>query len=66
MKLREFLNTNQQTLEGVYIYFEDLQWENDEPEYTARDMKEISNADLNAFVDAWYMDANFWVHVLLS
>lgn len=68
MKFRELLNTNQNELEWIYVYFDEDQWENEVPEYTTKDIRTVPNidSDLNMYVDAWFVDANFCLHVLLS
>lgn len=66
MKFREFLNTCQNDTTSINIYFDDDDWEDTRPEFTFTDMREIDNTTLNKFVDAWYVDANFRLHVLLS
>lgn len=66
MKFREFLNTCQNDLTSINVYFEDEDWEDMRPESTFADMREMDNTTLGKFVDAWYVDANFSLHVLLS
>lgn len=67
MKLREFINTNQNDLEEIYIYFDEDQWDNDMPEIAVRDIRDIPNVDyvLELTVDAWFVDTNFNLHVLV-
>jgi len=59
MKLREFLNTCQNDIEEYDLYFEDVEWGNWEPAEVFYSMRDIR-------VDAWIVDANFHLHVLLS
>ena len=66
MKFREFLNTCQNDLTSINVYFDDDDWEDMRPESTFSDMREIDNTTLGKFVDAWFVDANFSLHVLLS
>ena len=67
MKFRELLNTNQNDLEKIYIYFDEDQWDNAMPEIAVRDIRDIPNADyiLKLTVDAWFVDTNFNLHVLV-
>ena len=65
MKFREFLNTceNDGT---IHVYLDDLAWDDGDPSYSTRDMRAIPRDDLARHVDAWYVDANFGIHALLS
>lgn len=67
MKLREFINTNQNDLEEIYIYFDEDQWDSAMPEIAVRDIRDIPNVDyiLKLTVDAWFVDTNFNLHVLV-
>lgn len=66
MKLRELLNTNQNDLEQIYIYFDEDQWENETPEVVYGAVNRIDKGELNSYVDAWFVDANFNIHVLIG
>lgn len=67
MKFRELWNTNQNDLEQIYIYLDEDQWENEAPEeMLAADMRGVSDGYLRMYVDAWFIDVNFVLHVLLS
>lgn len=67
MKLREFLNTCQNDIEEYDLYFEDVEWDNWEPAEVFFAVRDIRNALLDrTVVDAWVVDANFHLHVLLS
>ena len=66
MKLKEFLNTNQNDWVHIYIYYDLDDYENETPEETYRDMRDIDKVKLGWYIDAWYMDVNFNLHVLLS
>ncbi len=65
MTLREFLNTNQNDWTGVYVYLSDDQWDSWEPESQYTDMRDIPDILLRSTIDAWEMDANFVIHVLM-
>ena len=66
MKLRELLNTCQTEFQNFFICYEDIEWENDDYPTFATSMGELSNADLNGIVDAWAIDSNFNIYVLLT
>lgn len=66
MKLREFLNTCQNEWTSVNVYYDEEDMADGYPEYTFEDMRQVDNTTLNKYVDCWYMDVNFSLHVLLS
>ena len=68
MKLREFLNTCTNDLERYCIYFDQENWDELTPDIEAFDMRDLSNAivSTNRVVDAWFIDANWSLHVLVS
>lgn len=66
MKFRELLNANQNELDYIYVYYTDDQWEEEVPEYMAKDANNVQPRDLKSYVDAWFVDANFCLHVLLA
>ena len=66
MKLREFLNTCQNEWTSVNVYYDEDDMGDGYPEYTFEDMRQVDDTTLNKYVDAWYMDVNFSLHVLLS
>ena len=66
MKFREFMNTCQNDLGVINIYFGDVNWDEMIPEFTFNDMGQVDDDYLDKYVDAWYVDANFSLHVLLS
>lgn len=65
MTLREFLNTNANDWERVDVYLSQEQWDDWEPEQQFTDMREIPDIMLRSTINAWEVDANFVIHVLM-
>ena len=65
MTLREFLNTCQNDWEGIKIYMSEDEWDNLETNLEYTDMRQIPNMYLKSSVDAWILDVNFVIHVLI-
>ena len=68
MKLRELLNTCQNEIERYCIYFDEDTWYDLIPDVEVFNKQDLKNAlvSLNRYVDAWFVDANWSLHVLLS
>lgn len=66
MRLREFLNTCQNDWEGVCLYYDEEAWEDTIPDFEFTDVRECDSTCLGYAVDAWYMDANWKLHILLA
>ena len=66
MKFKEFLNTCQNELTSVNVYYDLDTWEDMEPEFVFDDMRDCDSTTLSYTIDAWFIDANFSLHVLLS
>ena len=68
MKLREFLNTCSNEIDHYCIYFDQETWDEMMPDVEASDMRELENqlVTINRYVDAWFVDANFSLHILVS
>lgn len=56
MKLRGFLNTCQNDISEFRIYFEEVSWDNSEPDRFYSTVREIPDSYLDTYVDAWYLD----------
>ena len=67
MTLREFLNTNQNDWASVRIYQSQEDWDSmiTDPELIYTDMRQIPSLLLKLRIDAWAVDANFVIHVLI-
>ena len=66
MQFKEFLNTCQNELTSVNVYFEQEDWDDLVPEFTFDDMRKAKDEYYYREVEAWFIDANFSLHVLLS
>ena len=68
MKLANFLNSCQNEIERYCIYFDDDAWENSIPDIEAYNFRDLKNAlaSTNRYVDAWYVDVNWSLHILVS
>ena len=65
IRLDEFINTNQNELTAIYIYTSDVAWDDWKPDYEYQDMRDIPDVLLRSTIDAWTIDVNFIVHVLM-
>lgn len=70
MKFQEFINTNANEISMFYFYFGDEPWDEMEPEIEVADLRDIDTKDrkkvFSSYIDQWFVDANFALHVLLS
>lgn len=65
MKFGELINTNENELSQIYVYDSDEQWDSETPELVFGSVAAVRR-DLFVFdVKAWYIDANFCLHVYL-
>lgn len=65
MKFGELIYSNENDLARIYVYDSDEQWENDLPELVFNSVDGIRRDLLVFDVKAWYIDANFCLHVYL-
>ena len=70
MKFTEFINTNANEMTSFKFYFSDESWDDLEPEIEVDDLRKIDRVErrrvFSSYVDQWFVDANFSLHVLLS
>lgn len=66
MKLRELLEINTNELDSIYVYYSQDAYDDVEPddEFDGEGNM-LPDTDLRSKVTAWYIDANFSLHVLL-
>lgn len=62
MRVVDFVQSCQNEPSVIYIYHSEDEWENDEPSEVFDRLDEIT---LRTRVLAWYMDANFALHILV-
>jgi len=65
MILRQLINTNYNDGD-INIYLSSEAFDDLTPDYTTSDARKISTRYLNQEVLAWFVDANFTLHVLID
>ena len=65
MTLREFLNTTENDWEAVRIYLSKEDWDDLDTDLEYRYMGQIPSMYLKSTIDAWILDVNFVIHVLV-